>query len=113
MLKGIISLFEKDPDEENTHIEQLPMLVFAAEILAHLPYSALNDPLFIVYHATNITALDGQAIINDFAELLGQDVSADSFHWSCIRGCTGRRISRAGLLAGIVEGIEGPPPALM
>lgn len=79
MLKGIISLFEKDPDEENTRIEQLPMLAFAAEILAHLPYTALNDPLFIVYHATNITALEGAQLLGDFAELLGQDVSADTF----------------------------------
>jgi len=73
-LKGIISLFEKDPDSENTDANQLPLLAFASEILAHLPYSALNDPLFIVYHTSCITALDGQTIINQFAELVGGDM---------------------------------------
>lgn len=74
LLKGIISLFEKDPDSENTHVDLLPLLSFASEILAHLPYTSLNDPLFIVYHSSCITALDGQAIINRFAELLGGDL---------------------------------------
>jgi len=74
LLKGIISLFEKDPDSENTDANQLPLLAFASEILAHLPYSALNDPLFIVYHTSCITALDGQTIINQFAELVGGDM---------------------------------------
>ena len=73
LLKGIISLFEKDPDSENTDADQLPLLAFASEILAHLPYTALNDPLFIVYHSSCITALDGQAIINQFAKLTGGD----------------------------------------
>ena len=73
-MKGIISLFEKDPDSENTDANQLPLLAFASEILAHLPYSALNDPLFIVYHTSCITALDGQTIINQFAELVGGDM---------------------------------------
>ena len=73
-MKGIISLFEKDPDSEHTDADQLPLLAFASEILAHLPYTALNDPLFIVYHSSSITALDGQSIINQFAELLGGDL---------------------------------------
>jgi len=74
LLKGIISLFEKDPDSEHTDADQLPLLAFASEILAHLPYTALNDPLFIVYHLSCITALDGQSIINQFSELLGGDL---------------------------------------
>lgn len=74
LLRGIISLFEKDPDSENTNIDQLPLLAFASEILAHLPYTALNDPLLIIYHSSCITALDGQTIINQFAELLGGDL---------------------------------------
>lgn len=74
LLKGIISLFEKDPDSENIDADQLPLLAFASEILAHLPYTALNDPLFIIYHSSCITALDGQSIINEFARLLGGDM---------------------------------------
>ena len=74
LLKGIISLFEKDPESENTDADQLPLLAFASEILAHLPYTSLNDPLFIVYNSSCITALDGQSIINHFAELLGGDL---------------------------------------
>ena len=73
-MKGIISLFEKDPDSENTDADELPLLAFASEILAHLPYSALNDPLFIVYHSSCITALDGQSIIYQFSQLLGGDL---------------------------------------
>ncbi|KAL7534879.1 hypothetical protein ACHAXR_010105 [Thalassiosira sp. AJA248-18] len=74
LLKGIISLFEKDPDSENTDADELPLLGFASEILAHLPYNSLNDPLFIVYHSSCITALDGQQVINDFARLLEGDL---------------------------------------
>ena len=74
LLKGIISLFEKDPDSEDTHVDLLPLLSFASEILAHLPYNSLNDPLFIVYHSSCITALDGQAIVSRFAEILGGDM---------------------------------------
>ncbi len=74
LLKGIISLFEKDPDSEDTPVDLLPLLSFASEILAHLPYNSLNDPLFIVYHSSCITALDGQAIINRFAEIFDGDI---------------------------------------
>ena len=49
-------------------------MAFASEILAHLPYTALNDPLFIVYNLSCITALDGQTIIYNFAQLLGGDL---------------------------------------
>jgi hypothetical protein len=75
LLKGIISLFEKDPDQsEHTDADELPLLAFASEILAHLPYTALNDPLFIVYHSSCITALDGQSVVYEFAKLLGGDL---------------------------------------
>ena len=74
LLKGIISLFEKDPDVKNSSAEQLPMLAFAAEILGNLPYTALSDPLFIVYHSSCIAALDGQGVLTQFAELVGGDV---------------------------------------
>ena len=73
-MKGIVTLFEKDPDSEHTDADQLPLLAFASEILAHLPYTGLDDPLFIVYHSSCITALDGQSIINQFAELLEGDL---------------------------------------
>ncbi|KAL9191509.1 hypothetical protein ACHAXT_001215 [Thalassiosira profunda] len=74
LLKGIISLFEKDPDHEHTDADQLPLLAFASEILAHLPYNSLDDPLFISYHASSITALDGQTIVSEFAKLTDGDV---------------------------------------
>lgn len=74
LLKGIISLFEKDPDIKYSNAEQLPMLAFAAEILGNLPYTSLSDPLFIVYHSSCIAALDGQSVLTQFAELLGGDM---------------------------------------
>lgn len=74
LLKGIISLFEKDPDMKYSDAEQLPMLAFASEILGNLPYTSLSDPLFIVYHSSCIAALDGQSVLTQFAELLGGDV---------------------------------------
>jgi len=74
LLKGIISLFEKDPGVNCSSAEQLPMLAFASEILGNFPYTSLSDPLFIVYHSSCIAALDGQGVLSQFAELVGGDV---------------------------------------
>lgn len=73
LLKGILSLFEKDPGEQFDH-SKLPLLSFAAEILAHLPYTTLNDPLFCVYNASCISTLDGQTVVKALAEVVGGDV---------------------------------------
>lgn len=85
LYKSIISLFEKDVTHETTPTnegkasnhgaaDRVPLLAFASQILAHLPYNCASDPLFVVYHATSITALDGHQITTRFAELVGNDI---------------------------------------
>jgi hypothetical protein len=84
LYKSIIGMFEKEVAHESPSIkttvtkgndtDRLPLLAFASQMLAHLPYNCTADPLFIVYHASCITALDGNELLVRFAELLGNDV---------------------------------------
>jgi len=48
----------------------LSLLSFAAQILAHLPYSSADDPLFIIHKLSSISALQGDQILEKFNELL-------------------------------------------
>ncbi|KAL7576521.1 hypothetical protein ACA910_018019 [Epithemia clementina (nom. ined.)] len=48
----------------------LPLLVFVAQILAHLPYTTALDPLFIIHKIGSIAALQGYQILDNFAILL-------------------------------------------
>lgn len=85
LYKQIISLFEKEVahditnmdkgmcDSKHHEADRLPLLAFASQILAHLPYTSLCDPLFIIYHSSCITALDGNEILVRFAALLGNE----------------------------------------
>lgn len=85
LYKSIIGMFEKEATHEpllkttsvsyhRDETDHLPLLAFAAQILAHLPYNSTADPLFIVYHASCLTALEGNELLVRFAELLGNDV---------------------------------------
>ncbi len=85
LYKQIIGLFEKEVSSDITildnepcdlkrhEVDKLPLLLFASQILAHLPYNSLSDPLFIIYHSSCICALDGNEILVRFAELLGNE----------------------------------------
>ena len=48
----------------------LALLSFASQILAHLPYSTAEDPLFIIHHIGSIVTLQGSQILDRFAALL-------------------------------------------
>mmetsp|Transcript_29228 Transcript_29228/g.60734 ORF Transcript_29228/g.60734 Transcript_29228/m.60734 type:complete len:1733 (-) Transcript_29228:882-6080(-) len=85
LYKQIIGLFEKEVSSDITNldtktcdlkrheVDKLPLLLFASQILAHLPYNSLSDPLFIIYHSSCICALDGNEILVRFAALLGNE----------------------------------------
>lgn len=84
LYKNIIGMFEKEVSHDSSltktfvpkrhEANHLRLLAFASQILAHLPYNCTADPLFIVYHASCITALEGNELLVRFAELLGNDV---------------------------------------
>jgi cohesin loading factor subunit SCC2 len=84
LYKSIIGMFERETGHDSlvlqakhtkrADVDRLPLLAFAAQILAHLPYNCTADPLFIVYHASCITALEGNELLVRFAEILGNDV---------------------------------------
>jgi cohesin loading factor subunit SCC2 len=84
LYKSIIGMFEKDTGHDSSlvksstqeyeDLDRLHLLAFAAQILAHLPYNCTADPLFIVYHVSCITALEGNELLVRFAEMLGNDV---------------------------------------
>lgn len=48
----------------------IALLSFVAQVLAHLPYSTADDPLFIVYHLTSIVALQGPLCLDRLANFL-------------------------------------------
>jgi cohesin loading factor subunit SCC2 len=63
LFMNLLSLFEtgeniKDSKKKFNHFG-IPLLAFAAEVLAYLPYNTANDPLFIIYHIQAATALYG------------------------------------------------------
>jgi cohesin loading factor subunit SCC2 len=39
--------------------QELPLLSFAAQMLAHLPYNTASDPLFIIHHVSSTAAIQG------------------------------------------------------
>jgi len=52
-------------------VEQLPLLCYASQILAHLPYTASMDPLFIIYHVSNVIAVHGEPLLDRITHFLG------------------------------------------
>jgi cohesin loading factor subunit SCC2 len=84
LYRSLLGMFEKEVTldsplmkanlSQREDADRLPLLAFAAQILAHLPYNCTADPLFIVYHVSCITALEGNEVLVRFAELLGNDV---------------------------------------
>lgn len=47
-----------------------PLLSFAAQVLAYLPYTSPGDPLFIQHHITGIVALQGPQVLDKIATFL-------------------------------------------
>ena len=80
LFKNLLGLFELrdlsayDSPKKKARKEKstfdLAMLGFTAEILAYLPYTSAVDPLFIIHHISALVALQGEQVIDHFAECL-------------------------------------------
>jgi cohesin loading factor subunit SCC2 len=49
---------------------ELPLLSFAAQVLAHLPYNVASDPLYIIHHISSTVALQGADLLDRLSSLL-------------------------------------------
>jgi cohesin loading factor subunit SCC2 len=56
----------------------LPFLSYVSQILAHLPYNASMDPLYIVYHVLNAITIHGEPLLYRFARFLAPHLAAFS-----------------------------------
>ena len=52
---------------KSSNSNQLPLLSYASEVLAHLPYENISDPLFIIYQISCITAVQGAQLLDRFS----------------------------------------------
>ena len=58
----------------------LPLLSFASQVLAHLPYAVASDPLFIIYHIQTNLALEGPDLLDRLSTFLSQyKLTSDEF----------------------------------
>lgn len=48
----------------------LPLLSFAAQVLAHLPYNTASDPLFIIHHLSGTAAIQGAQLLDRLSSFL-------------------------------------------
>lgn len=60
----------KSKSKAAASIKDLDLLSFASQILAHLPYTAVGDPLFIIHKLDSIVTLQGAELIDRFASVL-------------------------------------------
>jgi cohesin loading factor subunit SCC2 len=87
LYRNLLGLFETDDTSNDESItvsgrqlflgtkvdhqtKDLSLLSFVAQVLAHLPYNVVNDPLFIVHHIGSIITLQGQQCIERFSSFL-------------------------------------------
>jgi len=57
-------------DNSDSFLCKIPLLCFAAEIVAHLPYNHLADVLFIVHQISGSISVDGNEFMMRFADFL-------------------------------------------
>jgi len=85
LYRSLLGLFEVGEDEDvegrrkkkrsesksgETYVEKLPLLSFAVQVLAHLPYNTANDPLFIIYSIASNAMLHGAQLLDRLAAFL-------------------------------------------
>mmetsp|Transcript_23952 Transcript_23952/g.35409 ORF Transcript_23952/g.35409 Transcript_23952/m.35409 type:complete len:897 (+) Transcript_23952:3532-6222(+) len=63
----IIGATKKSSQKKLSIAEQIPLLQFATQILGFLPYNSAQDPLFIIYNISGVTALQGAQFLDEFA----------------------------------------------
>jgi hypothetical protein len=52
-------------------VSKIPLWCYASQMLAHLPYTSSADVLFVIHHMTNLVSLEGDQLLDQFAQLLG------------------------------------------
>lgn len=62
------SFTQEGPDNDTA--TDTPLLSFASQVLAYLPYTSAGDPLFIQHHISNIVALQGPQLQDRLANFL-------------------------------------------
>jgi len=50
--------------------QELPLLSFVAQVLAHLPYNTASDPLFIIHHLSGTAAIQGAQLLDRLSSFL-------------------------------------------
>jgi cohesin loading factor subunit SCC2 len=86
LYKNLLGLFDAEDSSSDESLQRIgknskkqdvvvkrrdiALLSFVAQVLAHLPYSTADDPLFIVYHLSSIVALQGPLCLDRFASFL-------------------------------------------
>lgn len=71
--KNLIGLFRLHPssnDRSDSSSKDLLLLSFASQILAHLEYTTMEDPLYIVHYISSTAALQGNDILDRMTTLL-------------------------------------------
>jgi cohesin loading factor subunit SCC2 len=88
LFRNLLSLFEIDESNDakkkekgTTAVEMIPLLSFVSQVLAHLPYNSVNDPLFLIYHMQGQVALQGQQLVDKLTAFLqSQGVPSVTVH---------------------------------
>lgn len=60
----------KESTLDGGYLQQLPLLSYAVQILAHLPYTASADPLYAIHIITGIATLQGAELLDRFRDFL-------------------------------------------
>ena len=73
LFRDLLGLFNPSKlyseDEEVGRLD-LPLLSFASQVLAHLPYSVASDPLYIIHDISSTIALQGADLIDRLERFL-------------------------------------------
>jgi cohesin loading factor subunit SCC2 len=77
LYRNLLSLFEvvKESGSGRGHSKSLDrvdldLLSFSSQVLAHLPYNSVGDPLFIIYHISSTIAFQGSQLLDRLADVL-------------------------------------------
>jgi hypothetical protein len=70
IVKSLLYLFESNDTFQNTNV--LPLLSFTSEVVAYLPYSHLENVLFIVHHISGIISVQGNDLLSRLTSFLSQ-----------------------------------------
>ena len=83
LYRSLLGLFTSDPADDEQFgrpkksatkkkDQDLPLLSFAAQVLAHLPYNTASDPLFIIHHLSGTAAIQGAQLLDRLSSFLRQ-----------------------------------------